>query len=86
MRGRQERQRAVIEFYPSSVASVAFRQLAQEIDSWPLPTMARGHLEFFAERLLLSRAADPLPSAEPIGTGVMNAAQSNNTRGEAAAG
>ena len=57
LRKAVKRQRAVVDMYPSTVASVAFRQLAQEIDSWPIPMAARGHLEFFAERLLLGGAA-----------------------------
>lgn len=57
LRKAVKRQRAVVDMYPSTVASVAFRQLAHEIDSWPIPTAARGHLEFFAERLLLGGAA-----------------------------
>ena len=52
LRKAVRRQRAVVDFYPSSPASVAFRRLAAEIDAWPAPLAARGQLEFFAERLL----------------------------------
>ena len=47
-----QRQRPVLEAYPRAKASIAFRQLAQKADSWPLPSTPRGHLEFFVERLV----------------------------------
>lgn len=47
-----QRQRAVVEAYPRAKASLAFKALAQKVDSWPLPTTPRGHLEFFVERLV----------------------------------
>ncbi|MBK8973640.1 MAG: MinD/ParA family protein [Hahellaceae bacterium] len=47
-----QRQRAVYEAYPRAKASLAFRQLAQKVDSWPLPSGPRGNLEFFVERLV----------------------------------
>ena len=47
-----QRQRAVIEAYPSSPAAMAFRQLARVAEGWAPPTGARGNLEFFVERLV----------------------------------
>ncbi len=47
-----QRQRPVYEAYPRSKASLAFKQLAQRVDNWPLPTGPRGNLEFFVERLV----------------------------------
>jgi flagellar biosynthesis protein FlhG len=47
-----QKQKPVLEAYPRSKAAVALRALAQKADSWPLPTTSRGHLEFFAERLV----------------------------------
>ena len=47
-----QRQKAVLESYPRSKASVAIRALAQKADAWPLPTSSKGHLEFFAEQLV----------------------------------
>jgi len=38
--------------YPRAKASLAFKALAQKVDSWPLPSSPRGHLEFFVERLV----------------------------------
>lgn len=52
MRKAIQRQRAVVEAAPRSKASLAFRQLAEKVDKWPLPSSPRGHLEFFVERLL----------------------------------
>lgn len=47
-----QRQRAVVDVAPRSKAGLAFRQLAEKVDMWPLPTTPRGHLEFFVERLV----------------------------------
>ena len=47
-----QRQRAVIEAYPRSKAALALKALAQKVDSWPVPSSPRGHLEFFVERLV----------------------------------
>lgn len=49
-----QRQRPVYEAYPRSKAALAFKQLAQKVDSWPLPSGPRGNLEFFVERLVHS--------------------------------
>ncbi|MEE3159522.1 MAG: MinD/ParA family protein, partial [Pseudomonadota bacterium] len=45
-------QKAVIEAYPRSKAATSFRALAKKVDSWPLPSTPRGHLEFFVDRLV----------------------------------
>ncbi|MDC0662151.1 MinD/ParA family protein [Marinobacter sp. SS21] len=47
-----QRQRAVLEAYPRAKASLAIKALAEHVDSWPLPSSPRGHLEFFVERLV----------------------------------
>jgi flagellar biosynthesis protein FlhG len=47
-----QRQRAVVEAYPRAKASLAYKSLAKKVDSWPLPTSARGNLEFFVESLV----------------------------------
>lgn len=47
-----QRQKCVIEAYPRSKAAVAFKNLANKADNWPVPTVAGGHLEFFVERLV----------------------------------
>jgi len=47
-----QRQKAVIEAYPRSKAATSFRSLAKKVDSWPLPSTPRGHLEFFVGRLV----------------------------------
>ncbi len=48
------KQRAVVQAYPRSRSSMAFKNLAQKTDKWPVPTAAGGHLEFFVERLIQS--------------------------------
>jgi flagellar biosynthesis protein FlhG len=51
-----QRQRAVVDAYPSSKASQSFMDLAREVDRWPVPAAPRGHLEFFVERLVATAA------------------------------
>jgi flagellar biosynthesis protein FlhG len=45
-------QRPVVDAFPSSPAAAALKQLAQRADKWAVPEGARGHIEFFAERLV----------------------------------
>ncbi len=49
-----QEQAAVVEAYPACQASVAFKDLAARADKWPAPEGARGHVEFFIERLVRS--------------------------------
>ena len=49
-----QRQKAVVDLSPRSKAALAFKQLAEKVDLWPLPSTPRGHLEFFVERLVHS--------------------------------
>ncbi|HEX7385259.1 MAG TPA: MinD/ParA family protein [Burkholderiaceae bacterium] len=55
------RQRAVVDLYPGSVASGAFRVLARKIPRLPVTPGARGNLEFFVERLVAPAAAELHP-------------------------
>ncbi len=52
-----KKQQAVMQSYPQSPSSLAFRKLAKTALSWPLPDNASGHLEFFVERLIKFSAA-----------------------------
>lgn len=47
-----QKRSAVYEAYPQSKCALAFRAVAQKINTWPLPTAPRGQLEFFIERLI----------------------------------
>lgn len=47
-----QKQKALLEFAPTSKASVAIRALAKTVDKWPVPHAPTGRLEFFVERLL----------------------------------
>lgn len=47
-----QRQTPVLKAFPKSKAALAYRALATKIDAWPVATSARGHLEFFVERLV----------------------------------
>jgi len=47
-----QKQKAILDFAPNSKAAQAIRQIAQQVDQWPLPSSPTGRLEFFVERLL----------------------------------
>jgi len=47
-----QKQKAVLEFAPNCKAAQALRQIALQVDKWPLPASPTGRLEFFVERLL----------------------------------
>jgi len=47
-----QKQRAAYDAYPRAKSSLAFKAIAQKVDTWPLPATPRGHLEFFVERLI----------------------------------
>lgn len=52
LRKAVQRQRSVVDAYPSSKAAHAFESLAERVDGWPLPDVPSGHMEFFVERLV----------------------------------
>ena len=52
LRRAVRRQRAVIDAYPNCPASAAFTNLAKKALAFGSPQGARGHLEFFVERLV----------------------------------
>lgn len=54
-----QRQRPVVDMSPRSKAALAYKQLAEKVDLWPLPSTPRGHLEFFVERLVQGYAGQP---------------------------
>lgn len=45
-------QKPVVDAYPGSPSAKALKILGQRADKWPVPGGARGHIEFFAERLV----------------------------------
>jgi flagellar biosynthesis protein FlhG len=47
-----QKQRAVYEHFPHSKCAQAFQDIALKVDTWPLLTVPRGHMEFFVERLV----------------------------------
>lgn len=53
------KQRAVVDAHPRSKSATAFNLLADKAIQWPLPSVAGGHMEFFVERLIEAREADP---------------------------
>lgn len=52
-----QKRKALLEVAPTCKAAQAIAQLAQKVDAWPTPHSARGHLEFFLERLLTTQSA-----------------------------
>ncbi len=57
LRKAVRKQRAVVKAFPRSRSAMAFKNLAQKTDKWPVPSAAGGHLEFFVERLIQSHNA-----------------------------
>jgi len=47
-----QKQKSVVECFPRSPASMAFKQIARKTQQWPVPKTMEGHLEFFIERLV----------------------------------
>jgi len=45
-------QRPFMTAFPSSMASVSVRKLAERVDAWEVPRQARGTIEFFLERMV----------------------------------
>lgn len=52
-----QKRQPLLGFAPRSKAAAAMRVMAQKIDQWPVQSSARGHLEFFLERLLTANAS-----------------------------
>jgi flagellar biosynthesis protein FlhG len=52
LRRAVQKQRSVVETYPNAKSSLAFAELAEEVDGWPVSANPSGHLEFFVERLV----------------------------------
>jgi flagellar biosynthesis protein FlhG len=55
LRRAVQRQTAVVDAYPASISSIALKNLASKADKWSVPEGARGHLEFFVERMVGAR-------------------------------
>ena len=51
--------------FPTSLAAAALKRLASRADNWEAPRVARGHIEFFVERLLGAR---PRPAGQEPAT------------------
>jgi flagellar biosynthesis protein FlhG len=55
LRKAVQRQRAAVEMFPRSRATLAFKEMAQGMERWPMPAEPSGRLEFFVERFLGAR-------------------------------
>lgn len=49
-----QRQTPVIKAFAKSKVALAFRQIANKVDAWPVRNAPSGHLEFFVKRLVQS--------------------------------
>lgn len=47
-----KKQKALVDAFPRSPASIALKSLAKKVQQWPMPADASGHIEFFMERLV----------------------------------
>ncbi|WP_200897985.1 MinD/ParA family protein [Arsukibacterium sp. MJ3] len=56
VRKAARKQKAFIDAFPKTPASMAVKGLALKAIKWPVPANASGHLEFFLEQLLQPRA------------------------------
>ncbi|MCC5855588.1 MAG: MinD/ParA family protein [Idiomarina sp.] len=61
LRKAVRKQQLMVEAFPRSPASLAFKALAQRAANWPIPMQAGGHLEFFIEQLVAKK--DPVKDA-----------------------
>ena len=52
-----QKQQPIFTQYANSPAAKAFARLADQIDSWPIPAMPSGHLEFFVDQLVQENRA-----------------------------
>ncbi|MCY7294417.1 MinD/ParA family protein [Alteromonas sp. a30] len=50
------KQKAIVEAFPNSPASIAVMNLAKTALKWPIPNQPGGHLEFFLEQLVNKQA------------------------------
>ena len=51
-----KRQKIVVDAYPRCPASLALTSLSNKALTWPIPSHAGGHLEFFVEKLIVKKA------------------------------
>lgn len=58
LRKAVQRQKAVVEAFPGSSAARAFKELARQVDTWPMAGGSSGRIEFFVERLVGSMRSD----------------------------
>ena len=55
VRKAARKQKAFIDAFPKTSASLAVKTLAARAVQWPVPPSASGHLEFFLEQLVQPR-------------------------------
>jgi flagellar biosynthesis protein FlhG len=61
LRKSVQKQTPVVVAFPESKSSIAVKELAIKIDSWPLKTQAGNYIEFFIERMIQYDAQMDIP-------------------------
>lgn len=61
-----QHQRAVVDAFPNSPSSLAFKRITKQIFSWPDSTQTGGQLKFFVERMINSDTAESILSPQEI--------------------
>jgi len=61
LRKSVQKQTPVVVAFPESKSSIAVKELAVKIDSWPLKTQAGNYIEFFIERMIQYDAQMDVP-------------------------
>lgn len=51
-----QKRRAVVDVYPGSRISKAFKKISDTVDTWPVGVHANGQLQFFLERIVQAEA------------------------------
>lgn len=49
------RQQVIVDAFPKSPASIAFKALASRALTWPIPYQPGGHLQFFVENMIITK-------------------------------
>jgi flagellar biosynthesis protein FlhG len=55
-------QQTVVNLYPNAVSSQQLLHITEAIESWQHPSVPRGCLEFFVERLIRFNCMEAIPA------------------------
>jgi len=66
LRKAVQHQRAVVDAFPHSPASLAFKRITKHINNWPSHSQTDGRLKFFVERMIQSDRNAPLMAQQEV--------------------